>query len=241
MSADFEYPESPPRFIEADGAFRLRDDDGQVLRALEMYRGALSADPDDWQAGFRVAMACYHVGMRIAPTKEERKRIYAEGRDAGRRAAELAPDCADCHFWTAINMTLYGQSAGVIRMLFTLSEIRERLERSMALQPDYAFGGAQRLLAMIEDGLPFFLGGSDARAREYYEMAIAVAPDEPLNYEYYAVFLQERREFSEALQVAQRGLLTPPVGPERVESVSSQRVLRELAAQLAKQAAAAGG
>src|SRR5205814_2104311 len=141
--------------------------------------------PDDTEASWRLAMACYYLGQRVLETAPEsdREKIYAEGRDAGEAAIRTASSpCAPCEFWTAINMALYGQSVGVFKMLFSLNSIRKHLEASIAADPKYAFGGAQRLLGKIYESIPGILGGSNRKARDYYQEAVGVAPDEPLNY-----------------------------------------------------------
>jgi tetratricopeptide (TPR) repeat protein len=220
--------ESPPRFQEADMAFEDRADPARALFALERYRSLLESDPTDWEAGWRVAMAAYHAGTRVAKDSESSERFWVEGRDAGRRAAKLQPDCVPCNFWTAIDMAAYGHSVGVVRMLFTLSEIRKRLERVVDIDPAYAFAGAPRLLAMIDDGLPRFMGGSDKRSERYYRQAISLVPEEPLNFEYFGEFLEKKGRLEEALEMVELGLATPPPTPERVESISSMNTLRRM-------------
>ena len=107
---------------------------------------------------------------------KEKARIFAQGRDAGLAAVALKPDCAECHFWASINMALYGDTVGVFKMLFSLQEIEEHLKQTLKLKPAYVNGGAYRLLGLIEQKLPGILGGSNSRARDYFEKAISIAP-----------------------------------------------------------------
>src|SRR5262245_29534769 len=97
------------RFAAGDAAFTKRADPTQARAALAAYREAYTRAPDA-EAGWRLAMGCYFVGLRFIKDDDGRKTIFAEGRDAGLEAARQAPECAACHFWAAINMALYGQA-----------------------------------------------------------------------------------------------------------------------------------
>jgi tetratricopeptide (TPR) repeat protein len=203
-----------------DRAYRERRDKAQAEAALRHYRIAYTRRPNDAQAAWRVGMAAYFMGQRHSPTPALEQRYYAEGRDAARRGSELDPKCAECFFWTGINMALYGQSVGVLKMLFTVGAVRRNLERSVALDPTYAFGGGHRVLGAIDRKLPGLLGGSKKRARAHFEVAIAASPDEPLNYLFLAQLLAEDlKDRAGAIAILQRALKVPPLAAERVEAI----------------------
>lgn len=221
------------RFREADEAFRRREDPERAWFALRRYRELDRANPGDAEAAWRLSMAYYFAGMRLAETREEEKRLYGAGRDAGVRAAELQPDCAPCHLFAAVNMALYGQAVGILRMLFTLGKVKSHLRESIALDPYFFDAAALRVLGYIEQELPPILGGSDKRAQRYLEEAIERDPDEPLNYLFYARFLyDERKRPADALRVAERGLQVPEPGYDHLESRDALRSLRNLVAEL---------
>lgn len=218
---------SPPRFEEADRAFLERADPNRARFAYRSYKAQLEADRDDWEAGWRFAMAAYFVGKRLTDDEQARQQLWALGRDAGKHAVELAPDCAPCHMFTAINMVLYGESVGVLKMLFTLGEIRSLLERSYALDPGFAYAGAPRLLGLIDHKLPRLLGGDPDRARRYFEEAIALDPEGPLNYQLYARLLEDQNRIEDALHMARRGLAVPMPSADRVEDLSAYAQLHQ--------------
>jgi tetratricopeptide (TPR) repeat protein len=227
LAANPFFAQGQDRFAAADQAFRERKDPARAMEALKLYRDFYRAAPNDPQAGWRVGIACYFVGIRLTTDKEERKKLYAEGRDAAVAAAKMDDGCAACHFWAAINTVLYGDAVGVFKMFFSLGGVKEQLKASIAHDPAYAYGGAYRLLGQIDQGLPRILGGSAKRARDYYGKAIAVAPDEPLNYLFMARLLDERLDDRvAALEAAKKGLEAPAPGPERLESVDALADLR---------------
>jgi tetratricopeptide (TPR) repeat protein len=117
-------------------------------------------------------------------------------------------------------MALYGQSVGVLNMLFTLGSVRDHLNKAVAIDPKYAYGGAYRILGKIDESLPGVLGGSRERARQYYEKAIEAAPDEPVNYFFLAKLLKySYKDTAGARVVALKGMNVPPPEPFRAESI----------------------
>ncbi len=210
--------ESAPRFVEADQAYMERADPARATFANESYEALYREDPEDWEAAWRLAMTYYYLGSRVASEKPEKEALFARGRDVAQASTLLNPDCAPCHLLTGINMALYGQSAGIVKMIFTLRDIRGHLKRSLELDPAFAEGAAARTLATIDQVVPFFLGGSKRRAQRNYARALEIDPSDPLNYLFYARFLAGRQEFKAALDLTERGIALPRPGPERVES-----------------------
>ncbi len=218
----------PVSLSQGDEAFKQRASEERAREALSIYRQIYQEHPDNPEAAWRLSMACYFVGLRLSPDSE-RSKIFAQGREAGQAAISKKNDCAPCHFWTAINMALYGKEVGVFKMLFTLREIREHLKVSATLDPAYANGGAQRLLGAIEENLPGILGGSNDRARDYYEKATVIAPDEPLNFLFLArLLLKNEKTASEGINTARKGSLIPIPDLSRVESIEAQSELKTL-------------
>ncbi|HTL13132.1 MAG TPA: TRAP transporter TatT component family protein [Bdellovibrionota bacterium] len=229
---------SPPPadvFDEGDALFQDRGNEAKALKALEIYRDKLRQMPGNPQAGWRVAMGCYFVGLRIEKDSDKKKALYDEGRHAGVAAAKALPGCAPCHFWAAITLALYGDAVGVFKMLFTLGEIRDHLKATQAIDPAYAHGGAQRLLGLIEKKLPGILGGSNDRARDYFKNAIQTAPDEPLNYLFLAQLQEDQfDDLKGALETARKGAALPMPSADRLESVESLQQVKDLVAELEK-------
>ena len=125
-------------------------------------------------------------------------------------------------------MALYGQTIGAVKMLFSLKSIRGHLQSTLKTEPAYAGAGAHRLLGLIEQKLPGVLGGSNARAKEHFERAIQVAPDEPMNHLFLVKLLFEKlKDKNAARVVAKQGLRVPAPSPERIESLGSMKELQE--------------
>jgi tetratricopeptide (TPR) repeat protein len=226
-----------PLLIAGDEAFQHRSDEVQARAALDLYRKRVAeTEKKESDSLWRVSMGCYFVGLRFVHDKDEQIKIFAEGRDAGLLSAELDHQCASCRFWAAINMALYGQTVGVVKMLFSLKQIRELLKESKALDPSYAHAGAQRLLGLIYQKVPGILGGSNSRAKDYFEEAISTAPDEPLNYLFLArLYREDLGDKPAALQAIQKGLDTQKIAvatPDRLESIEALADLKKMESDL---------
>jgi hypothetical protein len=223
--------------LPGDEAFKLRKDPIQAQKALDIYRTRVSETAHKEASSLsRLSMACYFVGLRNTKNEDDQIKIFREGRDAGLEASELDHSCADCRFWAAINMALYGQRVGVFKMLFSLSQIQDLLKQSVALNPTYAYSGAQRLLGSIYQKIPGIIGGDNSRAQTYFEHAIQSSPDEPLNYLFLAQLMQDEfKDPKAALAVAQKGLLVQEktnLADDRLESIEALDQLKALEKKL---------
>lgn len=209
-------------YEKGDEAFKRRKDPARAYEALTEYRQLHASNPQDPEAAWRLAMASYFVGIRLTEKRKEKKAIFDEGKKAGEAAVKNSENCAPCHFWYAINFALYGESVGIVRMLFALDDVQIQLRKSIAADPKYAGAGAMRLLGKIEESLPGILGGSDDRAREHYEKAILTDPNEPLNYLFLARLLED--EFDDeitAVEWAEKGIAVPTPSFDRLEAIDA--------------------
>jgi hypothetical protein len=231
------YPqETQDRIQKADQCLKNRGNPAELDEGLKLLRALHQQYPSDRDIGWKLAMATYSVGFKMPPErKEERKNLFEEGRNAGLKATVTDPNCAACHFWTAINHVLLGSEQGIFSSVSGLKKVREHARRVIELDEGYAYGGAHRLLAQIDRALPGVLGGSNSRAKEHFESAIRVAPDEPMNYyELSRLLANELKEPLKALEIAKKGLNAGPLSPERIEGLETQKLLLQWIPELEK-------
>jgi len=228
---------SSEKFKLADEAFMKRADIEKSFTAHQLYQKLYEESPDDFEAGWRLAMASYFIGIRHCKDSSKKSEIYAQGRDAGLASIKLKPNCAPCHFWTAINMALYGESVGIFKMLFTLDEIQEHLKKSIVIDPTYANSGGYRLMGAIKQKLPGILGGSNREAKEYFEKAIQTSPDEPLNYLFLSTLYRENfNELKKSMELASKGVMVPEPSSDRLESIEALAELKKQITEYPKEA-----
>lgn len=221
----------PPTSVllkEADRLFQKRNKENQLHLAWETYQKAIQKDPNSTEAAWKFSMACQSLAARYGKTDEEQAALFKWGAEVAQRAAEQDSQCGPCQFWAAINMAQYGEKVGVVKMLFTLSEILERLKKAAALSPQHAMGGPDRVLGTVYQTLPGILGGDFEKARNHFEKAIGHSPHEPVNYLSLAKLLKENENYDEARQTAKKGLKKLKFTNISIESLESQKELLEI-------------
>ena len=128
-------------------------------------------DPETWIA---LARACFIWGDVRAGTAEQKLAAYAEGREAARRAVELAPRAPLAHLFFGINTGRWGQTKGVVRSLFLLSEVREAIRHTLGLDP--TLPAAYALAGNVDYEVPAIFGGSLERAEGHFRTGLGVDP-----------------------------------------------------------------
>jgi tetratricopeptide (TPR) repeat protein len=128
-------------------------------------------DADTWIA---LARACFIWGDARATTDEQRLAAYAEGREAARRAVEMAPRSALAHLLYGINTGRWGQTRGVLRSLFLVAEVREATRKALELDP--ASPQAYALAGNVDYEVPGVFGGSLDRAETQFRKGLGLDP-----------------------------------------------------------------
>src|SRR3989304_295662 len=105
-------------------ATRYHEDPPKVDRLREGLTQAAKADP---RAGRLPApsRACFLWGSPRPPAPGRNAEACGQGREAAKKAIELAPRSAAAHFWYGTNTGRWGQTKGVVRSLFLLPTVQE--------------------------------------------------------------------------------------------------------------------
>ena len=148
------------RVALADDYYLGRSNPSNLDQALRLLRQAVSDNPKDYEAWWRIARTEAHVGG------DEKSQIaaYQAGIDAGRRAVAMQPNRVEGHFWLGANEGLLAEEEGWFRGLQMLDTVRREMETVVRLDPDYEQAAGQRTLARIYYRAPFFKGGDKQRS-----------------------------------------------------------------------------
>ena len=106
----------------------------QLKAALEK---AAETDPD-FETLLALAQVCFMYGDVRATSEDAKLAAYDRGREAAKRAIQLAPKSAPAQFWYGTNTGRWGQTKGIVRSLFLLPAVKEAMQTALALDPDYA-------------------------------------------------------------------------------------------------------
>lgn len=198
---------------EGDRLFKLRTDEASARKALEIYKSHYLANPKDNENVWRYSVALYHLGFKVEKDDKKKREFFAEGKKITEDSIANDPNCAACHFWHAIHSALEANESSSVNLLVNINYVRRFAIRSTELDPTCTKAGGYRLLGQVEIGLPGILGGSNRRAKEYFEKAIAALPNEPMNYWELAKHLDKNMDEPEqAIEIAKKGamLSKPP-------------------------------
>ena len=117
-----------------------------------------------------VAQIAFLYGDVRALRPEEKLDAYEQGRQAARRAAEIAPRNGRAHFWYATNAGRWGQTKGVLRSLFLLPEVKRGMETALELDP--RFPPAYVLAGTVYYEVPGLFGGDLEKSERLFRTGL---------------------------------------------------------------------
>ena len=152
---------------------KYHENPANIDKARDPLEAALTKDrqPDTL---VMLSYVYFLVGDVRAQSSEDKLAAYDKGREAGRRAVELAPKNPEAHVWYGINTGRWGQTKGIMRSLFLLPTVREEIDATLALDP-------RNLRALALQGNVFFevpriAGGDRDKAEASFRKALEIDP-----------------------------------------------------------------
>ncbi len=142
----------------------------ELKAALER---AAQSDPEP-DVLLALSQACFIYGDVRARTMEEKLDAYDRGRQAARRAVELAPKNPAAHFWYGTNTSRWGQTKGVMRSLFLLPSVKEAMQTAIEIDPSFA--PAYALGGNIYYEVPALAGGDLDRSEAMFRKGLELEP-----------------------------------------------------------------
>ena len=144
-------------------------------RRIDTFRAGLTeAVKTDSSVDNLIALSqvCFISGDIRAKTPEDKLEAYEQGRQAAKRAVELAPKSVEAHFWYGTNTARWGQTKGVVRSLFLLPTVKQEIELIMALDPNFA--PVYALAGNVYYEVPAVLGGDLDQAEQLFRKGLAL-------------------------------------------------------------------
>jgi hypothetical protein len=151
---------------------RYHEDPGRIDKArADLTEVVAKGNPhvDDLVA---LAQVCFLAGDVRARTTEEKLAAYDQGRQAAKRAMELAPHNVLAHLWYASNTGRWGQTKGITRSLFLVPEVKQEVETLLQLDP--RFPPTYSLAGNVYYELPAMLGGDLDRAERMFRTGLGL-------------------------------------------------------------------
>jgi tetratricopeptide (TPR) repeat protein len=154
----------------ADQLYGQREDLMQLRRGIVSLRQALTKDPGNYDAAWKLAKFNYYLATHTDDSKE-RDDAFKEGIDAGKTAVQLQNEKPDGHFWLGAN---YGGAAehSTIQGLATVNDIRNEMQTVLRLDEGYQDGSAYMVLGLVDLNAPNIVGGDPKKAVEEMEKGL---------------------------------------------------------------------
>src|SRR5690349_21926212 len=163
-------PESPAAdsasaaedIAKADQLYGQRQDLMQLRRGIVSLRQALTKDPGNYDAAWKLSKFDYYLATHTDNSKE-RDDAFRDGINAGKTAVQLQNGKPDGHFWLGAN---YGGAAeqSAIQGIATVSDIRNEMETVLRLDEGYQNGSAYMVLGLVDLNAPGIVGGDPQKA-----------------------------------------------------------------------------
>jgi hypothetical protein len=196
---------------DPDALYAARDRLGDAQRAAEIWASRLAAQPDDFEAAWKLARARYWLGGHDAP--DRRRALLEDGIAAARRAIAAQPQRPEGHFWLAANMGALAESHGLRAGLRYRKPIKEALERVLRIDPGFQQGSADRALGRWYYMVPGLFGGSKKKSEEHLRRSLTYNPHSTASLYFLAETLIALERRDEARDVLRR-LIDAPLDPE---------------------------
>ncbi len=156
----------------ADGLFKQRDDPKKVAEAIEVLKQVRQADRKNYEAAWKLSRLYFNLG-KYSKNDKESEQAHKDGIEMGKVATRIEAEKPEGYFWLGANL---GEKAkrNPITGLAAISDIREAMNKVIAIEPGYAGASAYDVLAQIELQTDVLAGGSATKAVEYLEKAITL-------------------------------------------------------------------
>src|SRR6266850_448837 len=194
----------------ADALYADRANLASARRAAEIWAAALSADPQNFGAAWKLARADYWLGGHV--TARERRAALEQGIDAGRKAVAAQPNRPEGHFWLAANMGALAESFGMQGLKYR-KPIKEELETVLRLDPAFLDGSADRALGRWYFRVPWLFGGRSKQAEDHLRASLKYNPNSTASHFFLAELLLDQGRKDEARAELQK-VLDAPLHPD---------------------------
>lgn len=133
-------------------------------------------DPNhrNYEVEWKFAKYSFFLG-KAEPIEKDAIAAFEKGRDAGKIAERIDSSKPDGHFWYGANLGELSRISPVTVGLKSVDDIREAMNATIAIQPDYQGASAYDALGQLEMKTRI-TGGKTEKAIEYLEKGLSLEP-----------------------------------------------------------------
>jgi len=192
------FGQTPEELIqEADAIYADMQDMETAEKALSLYREALVAAEDKYEAYWKIARMLYYIGEH-KEKKKERQNTFAQGVYHAEKAMALEAEKPDGYYWRGVNNGKYGETRGVLKSLSLVKPIKSDMNKVIELNRSYEDGGPDRVMGRVFLKLPGIAGGSKDKSLEHLLKSKEYGPEDALTRAYLGDTLLAMKEVEKA-------------------------------------------
>lgn len=198
-----------------------------AMPALASDNGSMGADV------MRINNSWAHIRYQVKDRGEQFRQLAALERQAHLVTLKY-PGTAEPLLWEGIVVSEEAARASALKQLGVATRARDILAKAYAINPRVADGGAAMSLGVLYYKVPGWpIGfGSTAKARTYFQKALAQDPKGLDNNFFYGDFLAQEGDKAHAKQYLQRALQAPANAERPVWDAGRRAEVRALLAKL---------
>lgn len=155
---------------KSDELFAGREDVSKLREAVQTLSNVRDSDRRNFEVEWKFARNNYFLSKQTE-NETEAEKFLKDGANAGIIASRLAPEKPDGHFWYGANLGEQAKRNPVTVGLKAVDDIRETMNKVIAIDPNYQGASAYDALAQIELQTSM-IGGTPEKAIEYLEKAL---------------------------------------------------------------------
>jgi tetratricopeptide (TPR) repeat protein len=183
------------------------------VKAVECYEKALALDTKSVAASWKLARACYWLGVHT-DGDDPKLVIYKKGIEVAKRAISLDAKSIESHFWLGVSYGKYGEVKGVTNSVALIDPIKKEMQIVIGLDEKFEGGGPHRVLGRLYHKVPGLLGGSTEKAFTHLKKAVEIDKTRLLNHLFLAeVYIAEKDKANAKKHL--QFIIDAPVEPDR--------------------------
>ncbi len=158
----------------SDELFRQREDVAKLREAVGLLAAVRNPDQRDFEVEWKFAKYNYYLGKQTTVESESEK-AFELGKIAGRIASRVEPNKPEGHFWYGANLGEQARQSPVTVGIKAIDDIREAMNKVIAIDPGYHAASAYDALAQVELASTGMMGGKPEKAVGYLEKALELS------------------------------------------------------------------
>jgi len=205
-----------------------------IDKAIKQFSSALLSPESEKDAALYLLKSYYYKAEFAVQDKEEKKKIFNEGKALGEKYIEKYPTSAEFRYWYLVNLGSWAQVYGILTAAREgVSDLmKTHSEKIIELDPEYRNGGGYFMLGAVHfksPYIPFLLSWPDNdEAIKYLQLAVETGKAEMNQKNYLAQAINKDGQVEKARKLLTEVINTEPDPANLVEDLDDIKEAKQL-------------